>query len=163
MTTNELLDLANKLFYYENGSLRWKVQSAKRIKVGDLVGHAHPDGHIYVNFNNKLTGVHRIIFLMKYKYLPEEVDHIDNNGLNNNIDNLRAATKSQNQHNRKLNINNTSGVKGIFWKESKKLWVVRVQINNIRKYIGSFKDLELAELVAFEARDKYHGEFARNV
>ena len=49
------------------------------------------------------------------------------------------------------------------WKESKKTWVVRVQTNKNRKYIGSFKDLELAELVAMEARNKYHKEFARNV
>jgi hypothetical protein len=27
---------------------------------------------------------------------------------------------------------------------------------------GSFEDLELAELVAIEARNKYHGDFARH-
>jgi hypothetical protein len=35
-------------------------------------------------------------------------------------------------------------------------------VNKKRKYIGSFEDVELADLVAQEARDKYHGRFARH-
>jgi len=35
--------------------------------------------------------------------------------------------------------------------------------NKLQNLANSFKDLELAELVAMEVRNKYHKEFARNV
>jgi hypothetical protein len=57
--------------------------------------------------------------------------------------------------------NNTSGVKGVTWKADKHKWRVRIGVNGKRIHIGDFADFELAELVAFEARAKYHGQFAR--
>jgi hypothetical protein len=54
------------------------------------------------------------------------------------------------------------GVKGVNWNKSNKQWRVRVQVNKKRIHIGDFKDLELAELVAIEARNKYHGNFAKH-
>ena len=44
-----------------------------------------------------------------------ELDHIDGNRSNNNIDNLHfvSATGNQKNDNRKLNRNNTSGIKGL--------------------------------------------------
>ena len=36
------------------------------------------------------------------------------------------------------------------------------QLTGKAKNFGSFKDLELADLVATMVREKYHGEFARH-
>ena len=46
--------------------------------------------------------------------------------------------------------------------KSKGTWRVRLQINKKPKIFGNFKDLEFAELVAMESRDKYHGKFANH-
>ena len=35
-------------------------------------------------------------------------------------------------------------------------------INGVRTNFGLYKDIDLADLVAQEARSKYHGKFARN-
>jgi hypothetical protein len=45
------------------------------------------------------------------------------------------------------------------WKQN---WVVNITVNRKRQYVGSFEDVELADLVATEARDLYHGAYARH-
>jgi hypothetical protein len=39
---------------------------------------------------------------------------------------------------------------------------VRLRINKQNTVIGHFEDLELAQLVAMEARNKYHGVYANH-
>ncbi len=68
------------------------------------------------------------------------VDHIDNNRLNNNLTNLRYATKNENQQNRKLNINNTSGQKGVIRIKNK--WHAYIGIDGILVHLGSFTNKE---------------------
>ncbi len=52
-----------------------------------------------------------------------EVDHIDGNGLNNQKNNLRIVTRSQNAMNQRPTIG-SSGFKGIYWKSSCKLYLL---------------------------------------
>lgn len=93
--------------------------------------------------------------------LPEVVDHVDGNTYNNELTNLRAATDLQNKQSRKINSNNTSGVKGISKKGDK--WCARLRIgNNKRIFVGSFKTLEEADRAIREARDNHHGAFAKH-
>lgn len=65
--------------------------------------------------------LHRFIYELKKGNIPEdkEVEHWDENGLNDQISNLRLATRSENQCNRTKLKNNTSGIKGISKKVSK--------------------------------------------
>ncbi len=81
--------------------------------------------------------------------------------MDNRIENLRLATASQNMMNRKKFKNNRSGVTGVSWHKKSERWFVYIDANKKRKNIGYFDDFELAELVAIEARDLYHGKFAR--
>ena len=150
------------LFEYHDGILYWKNPTATRVKKGQIAGRLGKRGYVETNINYKKYKNHRIIFLMFNGYLPEIVDHVDNNCLNNRIENLRAATLSQNLHNAKLSKANKSGVKGVSWDKSKNSW--RVQINSNGKSIRVYKlhSLELAELVAQEIRNKYHGEFVNH-
>ena len=94
--------------------------------------------------------------------MPKIVDHIDGNKLNNKIDNLRVANNTQNQQNAKINIKNTSGYKNVSLCPQTKKWAVKISVDGLRKTIGRFDDVELADLVAQEARKKYHKEFARS-
>ena len=112
--------------------------------------------------NGKLVSLHRAIFFNYHGWWPDEVDHIDGNRYNNDINNLRAATRKQNTQNAKLRKDNVVGIKGISWHKASKKWRIQVRANKLvvcDKYVN---DLELAELVAIEARNKYHGEFARH-
>ena len=151
----------HELFEYKNGGLYRKVNKGTA-KMGDIAGCINSSGYLVTHINGKLYSNHRLIFLMFYGVLPKFIDHIDNNRSNNKIENLRKASFSQNQHNRKINKSSTSGVKGITWHKASQKWYVQLKINGKTKSFGLYDDLELAEFVAIEARNKYHGKFARH-
>ena len=88
------------------------------------------------------------------------VDHIDQNGLNNQRSNLRIANHSENLCNRKAVKGSKSVYKGVAWVTSHKLWRASIQKGAIRKGLGYFQS-EVDAARAYDAAAKiYHGEFA---
>ena len=87
-------------------------------------------------------------------------DHADRNPLNNRKSNLREATRSQQNMNRGMQKNNTSGFKGIYWMKSCKKWQAFININKKKTHLGYFKDKDDAIKARLEAEAKYYGEFA---
>jgi hypothetical protein len=138
------------------------IKPAKNIYIGAEAGSVNNKGYRQVVYQGKSYRSHRVIYDMHYGVMPEHIDHKDNNTLNNNINNLRPADKSQNRYNSKINNNNTSGHKNITWHKRKQKWRVQIMVHNKRVYGGAFDDLELAIARASELRDKYHGEFVRH-
>lgn len=95
----------NSIFSYnsETGILYWKAKLCKRIPVGSIAGTLNDRGYITVGLNSKTVKAHRIIWCMVYGEWPlEEIDHIDRNGANNKLSNLKEATRTENLINRVL-------------------------------------------------------------
>jgi hypothetical protein len=150
-----------ELFEYKDGELYWKKNYFKNL-VGKVVGYDNKNGYKKVVIKHKHYFVHRLIFLINHGYMPDLIDHIDGNPLNNKIENLRKATRAENALNSKLQSKNTSGCKNVTWNKDRKKWIVYVKVNKKATYFGQYDCLELADLVAQEARDKYHTNFARH-
>lgn len=149
---------------YHDGALYWRVKCGRGISVkqpGDKV-IVTPDnlGYQCVTWRRKHYAVHRLVFLLAYGWLPECVDHIDGNPSNNAIDNLRAATRLQNQHNRRPNKGSKTGIKNVSPHQGG--WQVRFSVQGKTKHFGCFYSLELAEFIAQEVRETLHKEFARH-
>lgn len=96
--------------------------------------------------------MHKVIMVKIPK--GKEIDHINGNGLNNQRNNLRFATRFQNMMNRKLNSNNKSGYKGVFWHKRDKVWSASGRIKNKTIYLGYFKNI----LDAKKSYDKFAKE-----
>ena len=155
--------LVAECFEHRDGKLYWKkvAYPSKQYLVGQEAGSIHQTGYRHVTWLGKVHKVHRLIFLLEYGYLPPEVDHINGDRQDNRLENLRPATRSQNQCNRGALASNTSGYPGVTWHKASKAWYVRVMKDGKSKIIGYFKDLELAGLFAAEARSLYHGAYAK--
>ncbi len=91
-----------------------------------------------------------------------EVDHIDGDGLNNQRKNLRWATKNQNQHNRRLGKNNSSGIKGVHLSPSGK-WQARAQLNGVRINLGFYTNKVDAGKAYEVFAKKNFGKFAKPI
>jgi hypothetical protein len=156
--------LVPKIWGYTPDGLYWLVKCGRGVSVkhvGDKVA-VKPDslGYEYVTYKRKHYAVHRVVFLLAHGWLPDCIDHIDGNPTNNSITNLRAATRLQNQFNRRINTKTKSGVKNVTPHQGK--WNVRFSIKGKTQHFGSYDDLELAELVAQEVRSILHKDFARH-
>jgi hypothetical protein len=151
-----------ELLEYRDGHLIWKVDRNNKTKAGQKAGSLQSAGYWQVEIKGKKHLAHRLIFFLHHEYWPEEVDHINNNKLDNRIENLRPATRACNEWNQAMPLTNTSGVKNVDWYKAKEKWRVRIQVNTQRIVIGYFDNLEIAKQAAIEARSILHGEFANH-
>jgi len=150
-----------ELFEYEDGRLYWK-KSGHGIQKNKPAGSMSKTGYSIVHINFKQYRQHRIIFLMFYGFMPNQIDHIDGNKSNNKIENLRECTHQQNQINKSRTKSNTSGYKNVFLNKRINRWGVRLKSNGKIIYGGHYKTIEEANQKAIHLREKYHGEFAKH-
>jgi hypothetical protein len=64
--------------------------------------------------------------------------HIDHNGKNNSLCNLREVSNSQNQKNRRIGKNNRSGVIGVSFYKKTSTWQAYVNVNKRLIHLGFF-------------------------
>jgi hypothetical protein len=88
-------------------------------------------------------------------------DHINGDGLDNSRSNLRLATSTENNHNRRTSRNNRSGFKGVWWSTTYQKWGVSVSFGGKQRNIGYFDDLIKAAFARDVLEVKHHGEFAK--
>lgn len=115
--------------------------------------------YAYTNINIEGKGMrpvsmHRMI--LGFPKRPSEVDHINRNGLDNRRDNLRIVSAKENQKNRKVPKNNTSGTQGVNFLKQKNRWVAYIYNNNKRIHLGCFIEKEDA-ILARKKAEKENG------
>jgi hypothetical protein len=90
-----------------------------------------------------------------------EIDHCDGNGLNNRRQNLRHATKTENQWNATVRQDNSSGFKGVCFDTEMRRWKASIQYHNKRIHLGRFDSAAEAAIAYDEAATRLFGEFAK--
>lgn len=110
--------------------------------------------------NKKLVYMHRMIIGYPDLGVDLEVDHVDGDGLNNQRDNLRIATKSQNRRNMRK-TRGTSQFKGVSLERKRSIWRAMIKQNGKNIQIGRFaNEEEAAHAYDAKARELF-GEFAK--
>jgi hypothetical protein len=119
-------------------------------------------GYKRIIIKNKSYYAHRLVWLYVNGYMPDYVDHINMNRSDNRLCNLRKATNAENQCNKKITKNNTSGVKGVSWFARDNNWRARIQFDGKHIHLGYFNTIEEAKTAIENTRVELHREFANH-
>jgi len=130
-----------------------------------------PDGGGYFIVNlweNEKRKIHKIHRLVAEAFIPNPenkscVDHIRNNPKNNNVNNLRWATKSENGMNTNKQKNCSSIYKGVSWSKKSNKWVTHIKINGKNKNLGYFVLEEDARDAYIKKAKEIQGEFYNDI
>jgi len=155
----------------ETGRFTWLVDRPQRVKAGDLAGYidkSRGDGYYRIGIDRQWYQASRLAFLWMTGEWPQgEVDHKNANTKDDSWSNLRDATRPQNQHNRGVRKDSSTGFKGVRFQRSAHgnrcgYYVAQIRVNGKRVYIGSFKTAEEAAAAYATAAIEHHGAFARS-
>lgn len=147
----------------ETGHLIWKHQPDQTGQwngrfAGKAAGTIHK-GYVRVKLNGKKYQAHRLVWMLAYGDLPNDVmiDHANGIKDDNRLENLRLVTNQQNQFNRGSDAER--GYKGVYRKDNR--WKAEITTPEGRKYLGLFKTPEQAAIAYDTAARQWHGEHAR--
>ncbi len=125
----------------------------------DSMGYRRVD--LFINNKKYVKKVHRLV-LTTFENNPENkkcIDHIDNDRSNNELFNLRFVTHQQNNFNKSMRIDNTSGTKGVYYCKRYKKWCAQIRINRKHIHIGYYENIEDAIKARQDKSKELFGEY----
>ncbi len=139
-----------------------KAASKRRACAVIALGSISPRRLANGGFRKRAYKAHQLAWLYTYGEWPDrEIDHINGDGTDNRIANLRLATTAQNGYNKGIRIDNKSGIKGVTWSERSQKWLVHVGQGGKIHHVGLFSTIEEARAAREAAARQLHGKFAR--
>src|SRR5690606_18496037 len=123
---------------------RWESRYAGKIAGCLFLAKTSKTRYWQIHLNRKRYFAHNIVWALNFGEVPKGmvVDHIDGNGLNNSVGNLRLVSAEGNSKNKPKYSNNTSGTPGVTFDKKSKKWIARISENGCRKviYYGESKN-----------------------
>ena len=142
---NQVLDqsLVKKFFNYDpvTGVLTRRLPTSNNTYVGDVAGYLTGAGYLAVDFGRKTYLVHRLIWLYMTGHLPDQVDHINHNGLDNRWCNLREVNSADNMKNTSISRNSTTKINGVSFMKSHNKYRAQITVNSKQIHLGVFEDI----------------------
>jgi len=137
--------------------LRWRVTRGNQAKVDNVAGTLRTDGRWRVSVQGSFYYTYRIYFFLQTGIDPANnlIDHQNGNSSDHNPNNLRLATRSQNNANRRAR----NKYKGVSLHKKSGLWRARINLGG--KETTTYHETEVAAAHAYDMlASKAHGSFA---
>lgn len=117
----------------DTGVFTWLSKPSRRINSGSIAGRIKPKkGYVEIGISGRIYLAHRL------------------------------ATTSQNQWNKKMQKNNTSGIKGVSWDNQRGKWIAQCWLFGKYHKIGRFSSIDDADRAIRQFREKHQGEFCNH-
>lgn len=129
---------------------RWNTRYA-----GMQAGFTNEEGYVSVKLNGRDHAAHRLIFKMLSMECPHEIDHINGKRSDNRISNLRSVTLAENMKNKRIYVNNSSGVSGVGWYKKYSKWRARIHVKGKSILLGYYDSLGAAIEARRSAENTY--------
>lgn len=143
MTHEELKQLIS---YDEATGLFMRIKkTSNRINMDKPTGWKDAYGYVEITLNGKRWKAHRLAWLYITGALPSgEIDHINRTKDDNRFCNLRDVGRLENELNKGIQRNNTSGYKGVSFQKQSGKWEAYICNQRKKKSLGVFCTPELA-------------------
>lgn len=140
----------------ESGNFFWIEKYSQR-KIGVQAGWTGSYGYRRIALSGTDYQAHRLAWLYVYGKPPNgQIDHINHDTSDNRISNLRDVSPKNNQRNRTIGRNNSSGVIGVCWRKSRNKWRALVMVDREQICLGHFEDFFEACCARMSANMKYN-------
>jgi hypothetical protein len=155
-----------EIILYDNDSFPYQktiidIEDIEKIKnIKWIYANTENNGYCEGKINKRFVRLHRFLMGIENESKEIQVDHINNNRLDNRKSNLRVCTNLQNSQNSPLSKNNTSGYIGVCWNPRNNNWMARIEVNKKRVNLGSYYDMNNAILARLKAEKEYFKEYA---
>ena len=127
---------------------------------GKIYNKTNNKGYISIKFDGKEYQASRLAWLYMTGENPDcFIDHINRDSTDNRFSNLRKASYTENNRNRSMARNNTSGYKGVNWHKHRNKWRAEIKVNNKAITLGYFENAIDAHYAYIQASEKYHKQF----
>src|SRR5436853_1927123 len=129
-----------ELLHYERktGQFRWRKRMNRKVLAGDIAGSLAVDRYRKITIRRKKYRAHHLAWLyVTGEWCPVMIDHRDGDPSNNRWSNLRRATVSQNNANRRRQRNNKCGFKGVTRNEAGR-WRASIYKKGRKHHLGIF-------------------------
>lgn len=138
-------ELLQKFYKYDpiSGEFLHRLPSQQAYE-NDVPGYIGNHGYRVCSVGGKEYLIHRLIWLYMTGYLPEMVDHIDHNRLNNQWDNLREVCNTTNAMNCSISKNSITKLNGVSFMKSKGKYRAYIMVNRKQISLGLYKTIEEA-------------------
>lgn len=150
-------ELAKILDYNpDTGVFTWKVKTCKKVVPNTIAGSFNSLGYVQLKINKQFFYGHRLAWFFVHKEYPKlEIDHVNGNPSDNRICNLRLANRQQNNQNRIVRIDSSSGIRGVTLRKDTKKWKAEIRVNKKLISLGCFHTKEEAIKTRKIAEQKY--------
>ena len=140
----------------ETGLFTWKRASPRRA-AGTIAGYLRKDGYIDIKVDGQTHLAHRLAWLHVHGRWPaDRLDHRNGRTAENWIENLREATRTENNQNAVVRKDNKSGHPGVFWTARLMKWRAFISASGSRVHLGYFESLDDAKAARISAKANLH-------
>lgn len=139
----------------------YKAQRAGKIAGKIAINGKRDNREVVVSYKGDKVKypLHKLIFLYHRGFVPELIDHVDGNYLNNRISNLQELNFQLNTAKATMFSHNTTGYRGVRYRKRDDKYIVNIKVDSVGYYCGQYSCVHKAALVYNYIANAVFGEY----